>query len=212
MTLPKIEEVALHSICPEIMAEGGHVLDVGCLGFEFSSEMMRRGFRVSAIDPDPSISLTIVDDQIQFGRVALVGLGQGGMQQLARFGNGQGNHLVLPNTQAPRDAEIVYTTSMDISELMSAFFVGWWECVKLNCEGAEYDILLSWPGPISKQISVSFHEHTGANPYRPTSAYYEKMLAHLGRWYIPVRHEIDERYCAGPNYWSSVFVLKELCE
>lgn len=38
-----------------------------------------------------------------------------------------------------------------------------------------------------------------------------RIVEHLGQWYKPVRHEKDSRYCAGENYWDSLFVLKELC-
>lgn len=63
---------------------------------------------------------------------------------------------------------------------------------------------VNWPGPIARQISVSFHEH--AHPIG--EARIKQIVAHLSKWYDPIRHIKDARYCAGENYWDSVFVLR----
>ena len=94
----------------------------------------------------------------------------------------------------------------NISMLSADLRVECWDIVKMNCEGAEYEILSAWPGPISRQIVVSYHEH-----YRPRGdAYIGGVRAHLSKWYAVVRHEKDARYYAGPNYWDDVYVLKGL--
>jgi hypothetical protein len=93
---------------------------------------------------------------------------------------------------------------MDIVQLSARFQVKQWALVKLNCEGAEYDILKTWPGPIASQIVVSFHEHIGAH----VGHNMDEIIAHLGQWYRTVQHVRDQRYCAGWNFWDSVFTLR----
>ena len=67
---------------------------------------------------------------------------------------------------------------MSILEIGSKFGASHWDVVKLDCEGAEYDVLLDWPGPIAEQITVEFHEHTGANVKGPDV--YREILEQVG--------------------------------
>ena len=95
---------------------------------------------------------------------------------------------------------------------MKAFDINFWDIVKLDCEGAEYEILLDWPGVISRQITVEFHEHTGANS--GGEATYKKIIEHLSQWYDVIQHVKGPMYqngrlmCKAINYWDSLFVLK----
>jgi hypothetical protein len=92
---------------------------------------------------------------------------------------------------------------------MSRFGVSFWEVVKLDCEGAEYEILRNWPGPIARQITIEFHDFLGGAPPGVASAGHAEILAHLGQWYDVAQHEWTTQHGAGWNYWDSLFVLRE---
>jgi hypothetical protein len=83
------------------------------------------------------------------------------------------------------------------------------EVVKMDCEGAEYDILLNWPGPIARQITVEFHDFLGLRPFPD---YHDALVRHLGQWYKIIKHEEFPHPLAQGhpiNYWDSLFVLRD---
>lgn len=82
-----------------------------------------------------------------------------------------------------------------------------WDLVKLNIEGAEYDILSQWPGPIAKQIVVSFHEHTSEGR---GGSEVGRIMEHLGKWYQVIQHVNEPRYGCASNWWDTVLVQKGL--
>lgn len=184
------------------------VLDVGSRGMMFAQEVSRRGPSVVAMDPDPSSWEGIpAHPRIHPVAAALVAIGAPKYLSLARWDNGQANHLITPSTPKPERAEQIAVVGFDIREVMERYSVKQWACVKLNCEGAEYDILRTWPGPIARHMSVSFHDHTGANPRGEET--YKEIFAHLGQWYEVFGHKWETRYCAGYSYWDTVFCLRE---
>ncbi len=94
---------------------------------------------------------------------------------------------------------------MTVSQLLADRAIDMFDLVKLDVEGAEYEVLASWPGPIARQISIEFHDHC-----RPRAqSVYDAVIEHLSQWYDVVRHERDERYCAGPNYWDTLLALRQ---
>lgn len=206
---PMVEPIVDHSIRADMMQDGSYVLDVGCRNFAFSKECIRRNWRTFSVDPDPAVDPTHVSC-LTHKRVALVAKSHAGQNmEFMAFGNGTGNHLTKYSTQNPPDARRMSVQAVDIKWLMQDFGVDKWALVKLDCEGAEYDILRQWPGPISNQISVEFHEHIGANPdpADPEKVYTE-IKNHLGQWYKIVQHEKSVRHCLSEaNYWDSLWVL-----
>lgn len=192
----KIEVIAEHSV---LFPVNGPVLDVGCRSFAFSKEMARRGHTVTALDPDPTVEDPHVAS-IEFRRWALVGNPALTAPESRRF-------RMDPDPQARRlshDGE-VEVSAVNLMFLAGYCWVGHWGLVKLDCEGAEYDILLNWPGPIADQITVEFHEHVA--PKAPEV--YDAIIKHLGQWYDVVQHEKSLRHCLGtPNYWDSLFCLR----
>ncbi len=109
----------------------------------------------------------------------------------------------------PRVREEQQIIGLSVLEIGKLFDVDVWDVVKLDCEGAEYGVLLDWPGPIANQITVEFHEHTGAN--EKGIEMYQRILRHLKQWYRVIQHETSQEHgIKTPNYWDSLFVLKEL--
>ena len=185
------------------------VLDVGCREFEWSSAMHARGHRVVALDPAPDIKGTDVPPGVEFEGSALVSNASEPVQL-----------VVLPNAGASyihgpahpnREGQYPHVTvpALTMQQLMSRYQVEHWDAVKLNCEGSEYAILENWPGPIATQLTVSFHEHTGANPNKANPEdTYQRTLNHLKQWYTVERHVKERRPTCPENYWDSLFLLR----
>jgi len=200
-----IEIVDQHSVRTDLISSGDWVLDAGARGFRFASWFADKNVNVLALDPDPDVKAPMIGF-VTFRPYALSK--ETSFQMLARYKDAEANHLVCVKVPGSSVKENVKVHAWSIGDLMETLFVESFACVKLNIEGAEYEILENWPGPIAKQIAVSFHDHTGANP--EGEARYGRILNRLGQWYDVARHVKDSRYCAGENYWDSLFVLKGL--
>lgn len=204
-----IEIIDGHSVDTSLLT-GGCVLDAGARGFRFAREMASRGEWVTALEPDETDSHEPVKDigRIHVKRAALIG-GHWGWNGVGRtlemLEDGEARRIV-EGVPTIRPVKTVQAYDIQILTLQHCGEVPW-DLVKLNIEGSEYDVLADWPGPIARQISVSFHEHTDR---RRGDDGIQKIVAHLSQWYRPARHVKDERYCAGPNYWDSLFVRKDL--
>ncbi len=197
-----LEKFDTHTIDTALLSKNGWILDVGARGFDFARCCSELGCLVLALDPDKEISNPFLPNVV-YKRLALVGTECDNALYTA-WGTGTGNCL-------SRDGKVPsYATGYDvecstIGQLMKSSEIKCFEAVKLDCEGSEFDILMRWPGPVAKQISVEFHDFTGANPRG--EAYYTEMLAHLGQWYKAVKHEVEHEYNI-TGYWDSLFVLK----
>lgn len=182
------------------LLSGLPVLDAGARGFRFARWFAARGHRVVAMDPDPSIQDPSISG-VEFWSYALVG------------GPAVTDRVSLAMVEDPEARYIGTggkTESVQAVSLLGVTYankIERWDVVKLNIEGSEYEILEEWPGPVARQITVSFHEHTPRGRGREGI---EKIVAHLQKWYRVESHKWEARYCAGENYWDSRFVLKDL--
>ncbi len=196
----KIEVIDNHSVAVDLLTKGP-ILDAGARGFRFAKWFSERYHETYCCDPSPD--LEVPNFVAHFDRVALGARDWPLKVTLHNHGDPEGWYAgpECYREVGPR----VPTWNLHVNW-------GWtetnpWDVVKLNIEGAEYDVLSDWPGPIARQIVVSFHEHTAR---ARGDAAIRKIVEHLSRWYVPVRHVKDARYCAGENWWDSLFVLKEL--
>lgn len=194
--------IAEHTIDTALLTPGGWVLDAGCRDFGFSRGLAALGCRVVALDADPTVE-DPKEDGIAFRNVAISD--RVGMRTLIMHVDPQARYLAVDhNPQVDADRRAVAATT--VSHLMAEYGVLRWDAVKLDVEGSEYDILRAWPGPIATQLSIEFHEHCAPRPQRV----YDEIFHHLaGFGYEVVQHEKTARYCAHPNFWDSLLILKE---
>jgi len=186
---------------------GMNVLNIGSRRHDFARPMANMGCSVCAVEPDDDVKLPPVSG-ITLIRGAVVGdANAGALMDLAKWSSGEGNHLVNVSS-VPKSAVLQQTKCYSMRQIMAMTGMDFWDIVKMDCEGSEYEILLDWPGPIAGQITVEFHDFTGSNPGGEDT--YDKIFEHIGQWYDIVQHEGTVRFnlpCA--NYWDSLFVLKE---
>jgi len=74
---------------------------------------------------------------------------------------------------------IHFVETTTIEEIMNQFNIEQFEMVKMNVEGSEYEILEYFPKMCAKQISISFHEFLGLNPYEDIEDYHTNVLPKL---------------------------------
>ena len=193
-----LETISEHTVAVDLLT-GGPVLDAGARGFVFSKWFADRGHHVMAVDPSPDLGESY-PPSLTFVRAALVASGNPSVMSLEISGDPGAWHLsdIIGHTSL-----LVPTVNIDKLRIMDD-----WDVIKLDIEGSEYDVLMTWPGPIANQITVEFHEHTARK--RGDKAI-QDIVDHLSQWYKPVQHEKTQAQCAGWNYWDSLFVLKSLC-
>lgn len=177
----------------------GPVLDVGCRGFRFAEFFLKRGNRVVALDPDAGLAPPA---GVEYMNVALVG-SDVEMASLVLESDPEARHVVHFNEKPDKPTLLVKCTNLE--RLTSACRVDDWELVKINAEGSEFGILDRIERPLAKQIVVSFHEHTPARRGRDEV---DALVRRLGKWYDVLRHEWDDRYCAGVNAWDTVLIRR----
>ncbi len=185
-----IDSIDGHTVRTDLLT-GGHVLDAGCRDFLFSMYALARGCKVIALDPDPEVCDPVMQN-CTFIPVALAGTA--GECDFALTDVVEARHLVSAN-QNRQNAPHISVPVTTLNDIMIAHDIKMWDCVKMDIEGSEYEILRNWPGPIAKQITVEFHDHVEKRP----PELYEEILGRLGQWYTV------EKLYAGDTLW----VLKE---
>jgi len=197
--------IAEHTIL-DIDYTGTKTLDVGSRNYAFANGILKLGGKTWCIEPDEDVPESKNRD-IALLRAAMVSRGNVGTGRLVKWSSGEGNHLEHIAGEKPANYIIQEVTCYSIDQINQMYDVNVWDVVKLDCEGAEYEILLDWPGAIAKQITVEFHDFTGANPGGEKT--YKKIFDHLSQWYNVVQHEKTTRFTANiTNYWDSLFILK----
>lgn len=179
-----ITEIAEHSIDVSLLPKSGKILDLGARGFLFANELRRLGHTVYTVDIDPIVqadyTCAITDKD------GTCGLIRDKDPQATRMGNG---------------SDVVAYTLATFSKMVNVDF---WDCIKMDIEGAEYEVLMSLKRAPARQLSVEFHLHTGIYGFTSMAQMSDK-LASLG--YQPVRHEMTKQHGLGLNFWDSLFIL-----
>lgn len=193
----KIEIIDGHSVATDLL-RGDAVLDAGARGFRFSKWFADRGHKVLAFDPAPDLENPRIKN-VNFYRMGVVGAGEPGSWRFVECEDKEASYLDRG------DGEKFVATS-DLKGIMAFCRVDRFDVIKLNVEGAEYSIFETWPGPVARQVVVSFHEHTGRGRGREGC---DLLVDRMRQWYdVPV-HQWERRYCCSDNYWDTLFVLRE---
>lgn len=184
-----IEEICEHSMDTALLQPGAKVLDVGCRSFDLPRELQRRfAARVYCVDIDE------LDTDQAYYRCAIAGTE--GRCGIVLTEDKQARHI------RPGGDEITQHTLMSFSNRVG---VAHWDLIKLDCEGAEYDILKGLWAPPATQISVEFHQHT---QFARSAAELQALFEHLARWYDCVKKVYEPRHGCCANYWDCLFIQR----
>lgn len=182
--------LAEHTIDESILPEAPRVLDVGCLGWEFTNEVLRirPGARITAMDPNPGIIGCCI-------HAALVGDPARKLAHYRLTATADANSLT--DEEGP---DTIQVPCLHISDLG-----GHWDLVKLDCEGSEFGILKYWPGSIADQISVEFHDALW--PVVGKEYFSELFRGPLSAYEV-LQHEAS---CKGgpPGHWDTLLRLRK---
>lgn len=185
-----IEVIAEHSVDTFYLKEKSKILDAGCRGFEFTYALRKMGHSVWPIDCDDTLG------SIDYYHCALTD--KDGFTYLLRTNDSQAIRVTKVLTE-----EKVITRNLD--SISKEFQISFWDLIKLDIEGSEYEVIMSLEKAPAKQISIEFHLHTGIYGFYEMNLMEDKLK---GLGYKAVKHELTEQHGAGKNYWDSLFILQ----
>lgn len=180
-----IKVIAEHSVAMNLLPEKAKVLDLGCRGFLFTDELRRLGHTVLAVDIDKLDR----DDYLQMAvsfKVGRVGI----------------NRTLDPQATCIKEGNEV--DCIDLRTLLRESKLEMFDLIKMDIEGAEYDVIMTLVKAPCKQLSVEFHLHTGVYNEDKVIEMEEKLHS-LG--YVPAVHSKTKAHGMGFNFWDSLWIL-----
>lgn len=186
-----IQTIAEHSVDLDSLPKRAKVLDLGCLGFAFTYQMIALGHSVYAVDiqklKEQSYHQVAITDYIGNADVY-----PSSDQQAARINRKQGQ-------------DSFSVRAMTLDHFSKGVGVGFWDLIKMDIEGSEKEVIFSLDRAPARQISIEFHLHTGVYEETDVQDMVNKLYS-LG--YDTVKHDKHKAHGCGMNYWDSLFILK----
>lgn len=185
----KLERIHEHTVDTSLLPDGANILDIGCRGFLFTAHFKATNkYNVYPVDIDY--------------------LGPEGYFQVAITDyNGFCSTVKTNDPQATRISKGI-TGSIHcrtLKSFMDDVKIQFFDLIKIDVEGSEYEIIMSLEKAPARQLSIEFHLHTGIYGHYEMTLMEDKMKA-LG--YYPVKHEVTEEHGAGANFWDSLWILR----
>lgn len=212
----KITTIGEHSICMDLLPPKPNILDAGCRGFDITRYFGVNEPPVNVINVDIADLPARTKIQIEpvykhksvwtnkaYANYTYYNLGISNYNGLGEIKlnaiDPQATEL-LPS-RSPEIPVFVYTTE----KLKHLLNIEWWDYIKLDVEGEEYQILDTNLHPMATQVSVEFHEHTHRAIGKENL---DNLLDKLSRWYHIYNRNWESRHCAGFNYWDILLIAK----
>lgn len=98
-----------------------------------------------------------------------------------------------------REKNFELVNTITLKELFTRYKIPCCDYLKMDCEGAEYDILGSCPGPILKrinEIALEFHEFSPGQKHSQIIKILEKHNFQLRCWYHPLEKGLGYIYAS----------------
>ncbi len=197
----KIEKIHEHLVDTSLLPDGAKILDIGCRGFLFSDHFCDLGHNVFAVDVDPTLT---GQGKPTFCVCAITDYN--GEAIIKKSSDPQATRIIKPqgpvfNPEVAQDL----VDCLTLTTFSKQVGVDFWDLIKIDIEGSEYQVIMSLEKPPAKQLSIEFHLHTGIYGKYEMTLMEDKLKA-LG--YYAASHELTSEHGAGFNYWSSLFILK----
>jgi FkbM family methyltransferase len=159
------------------LIKDGWIIDAGCRGFKLSTELEHK--KTFAIDIE---HFTYdIPKWTTFRQAALTN--KSGKTFAYYFGNGTGNFIngvnEEPGNTEDRPVDRKWIDSITLEDIYkeTGEDIG---LLKLDIEGAEYEVLEGMLRPVPRQITVEMHEHCHTALH---DKYIGRVIAHLAQWY-----------------------------
>lgn len=184
-----IEVIHEHSVEMDLLPKRAFIADLGCRGFGFTNHFRELGHAVWAVDID--------------------NLGGEGYDQCA-ITDHTGECGIWRNNDPqatkidPLNINIESVRCYTLDDYMKLKGVEFFDLIKSDIEGAEYEMIMNLTKPPSRQISIEFHMHC----YQTAEQVNEIVLKLNSLGYSMEQHIYETRHGAGFNYWDSLFLLK----
>jgi hypothetical protein len=178
--------VAEHTYEETLLPERANILDLGCRGFLFSGKLKQMGHEVYPVDID------------YLGPEGYFQVGIGG--SIGRCSIKKGN-----DPQATQKVQGHDVLMLTIDRFSRDVKVDFWDLIKIDIEGSEYEVIMSLTEPPAKQLSIEFHLHTKVYGDKEVKEMEDKLVS-LG--YYPAKHDKTSEHGCGLNYWDSLWILK----
>lgn len=144
------------------------VVDVGAhYGYFslFASRNLDPKSTIISLEPSPSnykiLSKNILDCKVKNVQLLDKAIGAETGEQTLHLGRSVNHSLIKDYSLLSEESNSVQVDVLDLEGLMSSYNLGKIDFLKMDCEGAEYDILLKASEPILKKIkviSMEFHD------------------------------------------------------
>jgi FkbM family methyltransferase len=213
-----------HTYEPSHISKDGWALDLGCNDFIMSKHLLSLGLKVIGIDPIDNISIPSDlknNPNFIYLQKACVGIKNNPTATYYEYSHWGANSLYNPPEKLHREIngghgnnpfKVKYDVPLiTLQELMDEYNIQQFEYIKIDTEGAEYEILENLPTKCSKQISVEFHAFLDLTPSNDVEEYHKILNLKLSDYFVS--YEQLEPLRGFENYWQrddTLYVLKDL--
>lgn len=200
-----IQTIAEHSIDFDLLPKNGNILDLGCRDFLFAKELTRLGHDVFTVDPDSAVlgdhivAYTCYPQMIYKHYMAAIS-NENGLCGIKRTNDPQATTIIKQQTPLAKFNIPMYT----IASFSKKLGIDFWDVIKLDIEGQEFEVIMSMKKPYARQLSIEMHLHTSIYGEAEVLMMENKLLE-LG--YYPVKHDRTRQHGLSYNYWDSLWIL-----
>lgn len=185
----KVTHIAEHAVCLDELRKPANILDLGARGFEFTRYFDLRGDFVIPVDIDPNLG----NERAYICRAITNYNGTCGIRR--------SNDAQATSMTRNLGAEIVNCGTLEA--LMDEFNIPYFDLIKADIEGSEYEVIMNLKKAPAKQISWEAHLHTGAYGMQEFKQMELKLIS-LG--YKALKNDLYEQHGAGRNAWDNLWI------
>ena len=186
----------------DTLLTGGWVIDAGCRGFEFFTALYPK--QCYCIDIENISPVNHWQHQLTFRHAALTA--KSGETEAYLFGNGTANFIKgineKPGDLPDRPLKIETVKCITLEDIYAEIGTNI-DLLKLDIEGAEYEVLLGMKDPIPKQISCEFHRHCHLSMH---NKYFDEVMQRMHKNYHITFNQVEP----SEYFLDVLFIRKDL--